>query len=109
MKQYLILHKVRGEPAFDIGHKLSDDMWIVSTSGHTAYPVKYWDLEDIADVSDINTFGFHSRPIAELGVPISASWPDHFQQISKPTAPRRTVVDILSLITMKTTVKARRI
>lgn len=47
MIQYLILHKVRGKPAFDIAHKLEfepddprfdEDWWIVSTSGHRAYP-----------------------------------------------------------------------
>lgn len=40
---YLILHRVRGEPAFDIAHKITigdEEGWIVSTSGHRAYP--YW-------------------------------------------------------------------
>src|SRR5688572_33427530 len=42
---YLVAHKVRGEPAFDvacriqIGKKLG---WIIPTSGHSAYP--YWSI-----------------------------------------------------------------
>lgn len=41
---YLIAHKVRNEPAFDIAIMLdvldedSDPIWIIPTSGHRAYP-----------------------------------------------------------------------
>ena len=38
---YLILHKVRGEPAFDIAEKITigkEEGWIIPTSGHRAYP-----------------------------------------------------------------------
>jgi hypothetical protein len=37
MTLYLILHKVRGAPAWDVAEKV-DDMWIIPTSGHRAYP-----------------------------------------------------------------------
>lgn len=50
---HLILHKVRGEPAFDVAIKLTldrdlecttaiddDEVWIIPTSGHRAYP--FW-------------------------------------------------------------------
>jgi hypothetical protein len=40
---YLILHKVRGEPAFDIAQKIfigEEECWLIPTSGHRAYP--YW-------------------------------------------------------------------
>lgn len=42
---YLIAHKVRGEPAFDVATPM--DMadgrwWIIPTSGHRAYP--YWTI-----------------------------------------------------------------
>lgn len=41
---YLILHKVRGQPAFDIAERIGVDdndwIWIIPTSGHRAYP--YW-------------------------------------------------------------------
>ena len=36
---YLIAHKVRGEPAFDIAINMGG-WWIIPTSGHRAYP--YW-------------------------------------------------------------------
>lgn len=40
---FLIAHKVRGEPAFDVAERLQigDELgWIIPTSGHRAYP--YW-------------------------------------------------------------------
>jgi len=43
---YLILHKVRGEPAFDIAQKImigDEEGWIIPTSGHRAYPIQ-WSL-----------------------------------------------------------------
>lgn len=46
---FLILHKVRGEPAFDIAHKLmirDEEGWIISTSGHRAYPYYTKSLKD---------------------------------------------------------------
>lgn len=52
---YLIAHKVRGEPAFDIAIKLqigNEEGWIIPTSGHRAYPIASWKLEDLQDTSD---------------------------------------------------------
>ena len=54
---YLILHKVRGQPAFDIAERLDLDgerIWIIPTSGHRAYPVHYWNLDDLYDGSDMD-------------------------------------------------------
>lgn len=72
---YLILHKVRGKPAFDIAHKLQigdEEGWIVSTSGHRAYPTAMWLLQDLADVSDdpIIYPTFTNLDVSE--------YPDHF-------------------------------
>lgn len=47
---FLILHKVRGEPAFDIAIRLpigDEEGWIIPTSGHSAYPVANWPISDI--------------------------------------------------------------
>lgn len=64
---FLIAHKVRGEPAFDIAHRVScpecedhegtnqgcnecDQLgywWLVSTSGHRAYPYWHYALLDL--------------------------------------------------------------
>ena len=52
---FLIAHKVRGEPAFDVAELLSigpEEAWIIPTSGHRAYPLAYWAIEDLADLSD---------------------------------------------------------
>lgn len=61
MNLYLILHKVRGEPAFDIA-LCADDMgtesspgpwWIVCTSGHRAYPIFAQLLEEIIELPEM--------------------------------------------------------
>ena len=61
---YLIAHKVRGEPAFDIAqhmtcpacegtddHCISCDgaghWWIIPTSGHRAWPIMTWPLAEL--------------------------------------------------------------
>lgn len=53
---YLILHKVRGEPAFDIATQLEvgaeeglswEKIWIIPTSGHRAYPWYAVALKDL--------------------------------------------------------------
>lgn len=80
---YLVAHKVRGEPAFDIAQHLTcpkcnatDDhctacdgvghWWIVPTSGHRAYPIMNWLLSDLRDR---DKFGGHSpfSPLDEAG------------------------------------------
>jgi hypothetical protein len=79
---YLILHRVRGEPAFDIAARLdigSAGGWIIPTSGHRAYPYRWWTLEDLADISDINRDGSHDRP-ASLDHTLPLDWPDHYRQ-----------------------------
>lgn len=52
---FLILHKVRGAPAFDIAI-LAEDMgtetdpgpwWIISTSGHRAHPIMFWKFDNL--------------------------------------------------------------
>ena len=58
---YLILHKVRGEPAFDIATRSEEGTasdpgpwWIIPTSGHRAYPYRYWRWSDLYSGSDID-------------------------------------------------------
>ncbi len=90
MNQYLILHKVRNEAAFDIAEKSQcpecsegcDECdhrgywWICSTSGHRAHPYKWWDMDD---------FGFDNNPITDyLKEPIPPSWPDHYPMNKAP-------------------------
>ena len=71
---YLILHKVRGEPAFDIASRLdigSAGGWIVPTSGHRAYPYRWWNLDDLAEaiVPGLTTTRTRSQPITLAIVP----------------------------------------
>lgn len=44
---YLIFHKVRGEPQFDIAELDDHCTYIVSSSGHAAYPMFVWPLHDV--------------------------------------------------------------
>jgi hypothetical protein len=47
---FLVLHKVRGKPAFDIAEQMEvgDELWwIIPTSGHRAYPCFWWRLDEI--------------------------------------------------------------
>lgn len=74
---FLILHKVRGEPAFDIAIILTKEgtntdpgpWWIIPTSGHRAYPVWYFQLKMVDD--DI------TYDAMQLEIP--DDWPDHYQ------------------------------
>jgi len=129
---YLILHKVRGEPAFDIASKLrcpvcepmrqglDDGMayagncnacddgywWIIPTSGHRAYPYLHWNMDDLFDGSDINKNGFHNKPIDLIeGCP--ADWPDHYpMDVGSPPKPDLNIMALISNLLPK--VKDRR-
>lgn len=88
---FLILHKVRGQPAFDIAEKMDCPLcipsqnlrtidecqecngggywWIIPTSGHRAYP--YWHLE-LAYVHNCE-----GDDMMELRPQMPDDWPDH--------------------------------
>lgn len=77
-ESYLICHKVRGEPAFDIAIKLQigeEEGWIIPTSGHRAYPYFEVRLEDacenLSSLSATATGGL-SPP------PMPPNHPDHY-------------------------------
>ena len=75
---YLIAHKVRGEPAFDIAIKMGD-WWIIPTSGHRAFP--HWH-EELNEVFDGNRYdilrNWDGRP-----PPMPADLPDHYPVAKK--------------------------
>ena len=60
---YLILHKVRGEPAFDIAQKIQiggEEGWIIPTSGHRAYPI---DITPLATpITPVNEANWEALP-----------------------------------------------
>ena len=78
---YLIAHKVRGEPAFDIAHRLrigDEDGWIIPTSGHRAYP--YW-------ICELATLGYkfaNDGSVPNLIHAMPPGWPDHYSTSRAP-------------------------
>jgi hypothetical protein len=80
--QFLILHKVRGEPAFDIAEKATfgnEEGWILCTCGHRAYPYKTWELYKILEASYIDC------PDPPDG------WPEHYNAHPEP---KKVTVDM---------------
>lgn len=89
---FLILHKVRGEPAFDIAIQMEVEdevLWIIPTSGHRAYPARTWELSELADVSDINAQNQHNRPYYMDNLPEGLR--DHYQCELEP---KQTLAEI---------------
>lgn len=77
---YLILHKVRGEPAFDIAipTTIADEAaWIIPTSGHRAYPVDYWALDELC-IMTMDKYSERYHSINEVAASIPSDWPDHY-------------------------------
>jgi hypothetical protein len=77
--QYLILHKVRGEPAFDIAEKAmfgDEEGWILCTCGHRAYP--YWHLR-----LDALFLGGEIAMRPDI-VEMPPDWPEHYNALPEP-------------------------
>lgn len=90
---YLILHKVRGEPAFDIAHKVQigdEEGWIIPTSGHRAYPSWYYPMDRL-DCADYSDYYEHNPPMSVCGR-IPDVWPDHY---SANASPKTSIRDII--------------
>lgn len=94
---YLIAHKVRGEPAFDVALRMDcpecesgcaecnqlGHWWIIPTSGHRAYPYYSVDLDLLGE-----EYNHAIRP-GEM----PANLPDHYpvnKPIAKQSGPRGT-------------------
>lgn len=106
---YLILHKVRGEPAFDIAVQIPcpicepakqgldngrdmlcnhGDWWIIPTSGHRAYPAEAWPLHSLLPAVN----GSPEEMVADL--------PDHYrvQAAAKELSSKLDLSAILGII-----------
>lgn len=123
---YLIAHKVRGAPAFDIAERVICSVcqgtclkqvgieegfecnncdvgyiWIIPTSGHRAYPYRHWHMDDLYDGSDMDM----PQPQYVLdNVDPPDSLPDHY---AAGPAPRGTglltnLAERLGLVTRPT-------
>lgn len=89
MTPYLILHKVRGEPAFDIAIPIQigdEEGWIIPTSGHRAYP--YWTADLTLTYTSYDACCNGNNVIeasqGEFGHIMPPNWPDHYTCNSSP-------------------------
>lgn len=115
---YLILHKVRGEPAFDIAQRLEhsfadmvdanepprDHIWIIPTSGHRAFPCWHIQLDEagIIRLPDGNlAWGVDDQGYVKGLIPWNPDLRDHYpasEPIAKPVsrhAPVPAIEDFL--------------
>ena len=100
---YLIAHKVRGEPAFDVAIQMVCPLcpneshgchecdglgywWIVPTSGHRAYP---WLFNKLSDFE--NPDGYSANDWSEMPEP----WPDYYPDATTPK------VDLIQALGLK--------
>lgn len=100
---YLILHKVRGEPAFDIATKLDigdDEGWIIPTSGHRAYPIYFYRLDEMTHSEHLIVIPF-SWPTMEQFDGWS-NLPDHYPPKSSPAETKSSANDLLAQLGLPT-------
>jgi len=91
MTQYLILHKVRGEPSFDCASEMEVDgeIWYITNSGYRAYPYVVWPLGNLEPTTDFELFLHPSVP---------TDWPDHFEVRGEKVQPKIDIGAMLSKI-----------
>jgi hypothetical protein len=109
---HLILHKVRGQPAFDVAERCGmckepcqpqcglwpkcqdEEWWIIPTSGHKAYPVQTWPIDSVEYLGQIHV-GINGAFIGSMST-IPHNWPDHY---SAKAAPKEAITfDIGSVL-----------
>lgn len=120
---FLILHKVRGEPAFDVAIKMdcpachgvgtpdvpddwpyrvvgcdecdgTGEWWIIPTSGHRAHP--WWTRQlHIVEPADVHI---------AITTPVPDGWPDHY---STKLAPRIDISSVFAALKPKVEVDRR--
>lgn len=91
---YLIVHKVRGEPAFDIAEKMEveDEVWwIVPTSGHRAYPSDYIPLPWLVTKAG-------ESPLECMMMP-DESTPEHYEVSAAPKGSEGSGLSAMALLT----------
>lgn len=89
---YLILHKVRGEPAFDIAQRLrigNEDGWIIPTSGHRAHPFMQWLLTEL--VPDPSGGYYTDVVMRAKKLEMPANLPDHYAINDAKAVPSRAL------------------
>lgn len=115
MTLYLIAHKVRGAPAFDIAERMDmgDDeaWWIIPTSGHRAYPFWSISLQDVTITQQGFTLSVMDQ-YHRLDPNIIDDLPDHYAEPSRATAQAdpaegRSLLNRLGLLKPKEPIKRR--
>lgn len=82
---FLIAHKVRGEPAFDVAIQMQmpDGVWwIIPTSGHRAYPAMSWPLKKLCHY--VPEHDWQPSVIDELGPADMSALRDHYAVSATP-------------------------
>lgn len=111
---FLIAHKVRGEPAFDVaarmdcplcaghGHDLdgvchecdsTGYWWIIPTSGHRAFPWWNHPLKDVWMVGDASHEPICS--VIDWPDPMPSNLPDHYPTRATPDAPKLNLTALM--------------
>ena len=109
---YLIAHKVRGAPAFDIAERMpeldeGDELgWIIPTSGHRAHP--YWDMK-MPYVEWQGELRLALGQTIWTVPPMPASLPDHYPTAAEPRNSPAAGHGLLARLGLlrKTTIKRR--
>jgi hypothetical protein len=95
---HLILHKVRGQPAFDVAEEIDigdEKGWIIPTSGHRAYPVTAHRLDAIIEHCNIAVDN------------IPDNWPDHYQTEKAPKSKGLSIFDFIKIPPPKINLRRR--
>jgi hypothetical protein len=109
---FLILHKVRGQPAFDIAEQIEmpdgEKEWIIPTSGHTAHPYLRWPLA---------TFSETIGPLENINEASNCWWgwpsfPDHYhasrpEGLARKAPPKPNLRSVLAEIGLSVTPKIK--
>jgi hypothetical protein len=85
MEHYLIAHKVRGEPAFDVAIQMEMEdgvWWIIPTSGHRAYP--YWSASLEAALQLWDMYVHDSPEAGQPILPMPSDLRDHYEAEAAP-------------------------
>lgn len=102
MSLYLIAHRVRGAPAFDIAQQMEvgDEVWwIIPTSGHRAYPYNSWPMTELeGDVGQ----GYWEAILQECPLDL----PDHYETTAAKGG-GRSLDDIIARLRPKVKIERR--
>lgn len=116
---YLIAHKVRGEPAFDIAVKMECPIcrdvyecaecdsegfwWIIPTSGHRAFPFWHSDLFGLLEEAHCSVNGWLGNTLANMPEDL----PDHYPEVAAPSRPKIDISALLAKTSLQAPFKRR--